>query len=66
MDEVGSGPHRVLTPREQALALSAIEKSQQMTGHFPTREDLDRARRVLDGSITLEQAFEELDANFSN
>ncbi|MGV0624592.1 antitoxin VbhA family protein [Mycolicibacter minnesotensis] len=42
--------------------MSEIEKGQQLAGHFPDAEALDRARRVLTGQITPEEAFAELDA----
>ncbi len=55
---------RELSPREQELALAAIEKGQQMAGHFPTADDSDRAARVLSGETSVEDAGAELDAMF--
>ncbi|MBE6477714.1 MAG: hypothetical protein E7Z97_06570 [Propionibacteriaceae bacterium] len=43
-----------------------IEKIQQLAGHFPDEEALDRARRILDGSITLDEAYAELDAKYAH
>ncbi|MDO5645873.1 MAG: hypothetical protein Q4G21_09345 [Dermabacter sp.] len=43
---------------EQSLAL--IEKGQQMAGHFPDAEDMDRARRILTGELSPEDAEVEL------
>lgn len=43
---------------EQALA--AIEKGQQLAGHFPDAEDLDRARRILTGELSPEAARAEV------
>lgn len=41
-------------------ALAAIEKGQQLAGHFPDAEDLDRARRILTGELSPEDARAEL------
>ncbi|MFT4157718.1 MAG: hypothetical protein QM630_07320 [Microbacterium sp.] len=43
---------------EQSLAL--IEKGQQLAGHFPDAEDMDRARRILTGELSPEAAEVEL------
>lgn len=48
---------------EQTMAM--IEKSQQLAGHFPDAEALGRARRVLEGEVTAEQAYDELDAKYA-
>lgn len=48
---------------DQEMAM--IEKSQQLAGHFPDGEALNRARRVLTGQITVEQAYSELEAKYS-
>ena len=45
---------------EQSLAL--IEKGQQLAGHFPDAEDMDRARRVLTGELSPEDARAEMHA----
>jgi hypothetical protein len=47
---------------DEAMAL--IEKGQQLAGHFPDAEALDRARRVLEGTTSLEAARAEIDAAF--
>lgn len=39
---------------EQALA--AIEKGQQLAGHFPSAEDMDAARRILTGEMSPAEA----------
>lgn len=49
---------------EKEVILAAVTVGQQMAGHFPTEDDLGRARRLLDGEITLEQAFAEVDSLF--
>ncbi|RFA13090.1 hypothetical protein B7R22_14340 [Subtercola boreus] len=48
---------------DQAMAM--IEKGQQLAGHFPNDEALDRARRVLEGEITSAEGYAELDAKYS-
>ena len=54
------------TPADTAAAvdveetLAQIEKGQQLAGHFPEPDDMDRARRILTGEITQEQAFAEI------
>lgn len=40
--------------------MAEIEKGQQMAGHFPNREALDRAERVLTGKTTFADAKAEL------
>jgi hypothetical protein len=43
-----------------AELLAEIEKGQQLAGHFPDAEALDRAWRFLTGRITSAQADAEL------
>ena len=45
-----------------AEAMAQIEKGQQLAGHFPDADALGRARRVLTGEITADEAYAELDA----
>jgi len=40
--------------------MTEIEKGQQLAGHFPNAEALDRARRVLTGDVSAEDAREEI------
>lgn len=47
---------------EQTLAV--IEKGQQLAGHFPSDQAMDRARRVLEGRTTLTDARAELAAKY--
>ena len=47
-----------------AEALAEIEKGQQLAGHFPDAEALDRARRLLSGEITSEEGRAELAAKY--
>ncbi len=42
-----------------------IEKAQQLAGHFPDAEALDRARRVLEGRTAPAEAYAELDAKYA-
>lgn len=48
---------------EQSLAL--IEKGQQLAGHFPDAEDMDRARRILTGELSPEDARAEVRASLA-
>lgn len=45
--------------------LAMIEKVQQLAGHFPDAEALERARRILDGRTTPAEAYAELDAKYA-
>ena len=46
---------------EQEMAL--VEKGQQLAGHFPDAEALGRARRILEGTLSPEDARAEVAAN---
>lgn len=59
------GTRHVLSPDEADARLVEIEKGQQLAGHFPNQEALGRARRVLTGEITPDEAYAELDAKYS-
>lgn len=37
-----------------------VVKGQQLAGHFPNEEAIDRGRRIFRGEMTLEEAHEEL------
>lgn len=41
-------------------ALAVVEKGQQLAGHFPSADDLDRARRVLTGELSTDAARAEV------
>ncbi len=56
-------PPRAHDEVERLMAI--VEKSQQLAGHFPDAEALDRARRILTGETTLEVALAEIDAQYS-
>lgn len=59
------GRKNVLSPDEADVRLVEIEKGQQLAGHFPSEEALDRARRILTGEISPDEAYEELDTKYS-
>lgn len=46
-------------------ALAQIEKGQQMAGHFPDEAALDRARRVLTGEATRDDAIAEIKSKYA-
>lgn len=54
--------HQPLTPEQVRQALALIEKGQQLGGHQPDAESLDRARRILTGELSPENARIEMDA----
>lgn len=47
-----------------AEAMAQIEKGQQMAGHFPNKEALERARRILTGEMTRDEAITEIKAKY--
>ena len=47
---------------EQEMAL--VEKAQQLAGHFPNEEALGRARRILEGTMTEDEARAEVAAKY--
>jgi len=57
-----NGPRRVLSQDEIDALMAQIDKGQQLAGHFPDADALDRARRILTGEITLDEAYAEIDA----
>ena len=42
-----------------------VEKGQQLAGHFPDAEALDRGQRVYRGELSIEDARAEIDAKYS-
>ena len=46
--------------------LTMIEKTQQLAGHFPEAEALDRVLRILEGRTTPTEAYAEIDAKYAN
>ena len=44
--------------------MAMIEKGQQLAGHFPDDEALARARQVLDGTRTEDDALAEIAAKY--
>ncbi|MFT4187141.1 MAG: hypothetical protein QM621_01010 [Aeromicrobium sp.] len=71
MDTVASFAHAsgagqpIMSPEQADRLMIEVEKGQQVAGHFPSAVALDRARRVLDGTITPEQALREITARFA-
>ena len=53
---------QALSPDEVDARLVEIDKGQQLAGHFPDADALGRARRILIGEITTDEAFAEIDA----
>jgi hypothetical protein len=53
-------PRRVLSADEIASCLVEIEKSAYLAGHQPNPDALDRARRILAGEISPDEALAEL------
>ena len=51
--------------RDVDQAIAQMEKGQQLAGHYPDAEALDRAFRVLTGEISSNQAYAELAAKYS-
>ncbi len=51
-------------PAEELLA-AEVEKGQQLAGHFPTAEALQRGRRVYRGELSIEDARAELAAKYA-
>ncbi|MEO7017567.1 MAG: antitoxin VbhA family protein [Leifsonia sp.] len=56
------GSRNVLSPDDADVRLVEIEKGQHLAGHFPDADALDRARRILVGEITPDEAYAEIDA----
>jgi len=54
-NNAASGP-----PLDVEETLAQIEKGQQLAGHFPNQDALDRARKVLTGELTEQQALQEI------
>jgi hypothetical protein len=47
---------------DQATAL--VEKAQQLAGHFPSEEAMTRGRRILEGTLTEDEARAEIAAKW--
>lgn len=45
--------------------MAIVKKGQQLAGHLPDAEVLGRARQILEGEITTDQGYAEIDAKFS-
>ena len=53
------------TPTPLDRLMAEIEKGQQLAGHFPDAEALERARRVYTGETSPAEARAEIDAKYS-
>lgn len=51
---------RELLYAQKVELMAEIEKGQQLAGHFPNREALDRAERILTGKTSFADAKGEL------
>lgn len=58
----GMMKNQALTPEQVRQALAAIEKGHELEGQQIDAESLDRARRILTGELSPEDARIELDA----
>jgi len=54
-----------VAPLDIDLISAEVEKGQQLAGHFPSEEALERGRRIYRGEVTLSEARAELDAKYS-
>lgn len=59
-DRVGAS----LSPSDLTERMAEIEKGQQLAGHFPNREALDRAERILTEQISFADAEAEIRAKY--
>lgn len=57
--------HAPEQPLDVENVMAEIEKGQQLAGHFPDDEALGRARRVLTGETSIDDAREELRAKYA-
>ena len=58
------GSRQDLAPVEVDEAMALIEKGQQLAGHFPDADALGRARRVLEGQLSGDDAMAEIRAKY--
>lgn len=57
---------RQMTAEQATVRLIEIDKGQQLAGHFPSDEALDRARRILVGDTTADEARAEILAKYAD
>jgi len=57
-------PRQILTGHNLESRMIEIEKGQQLGGHYPDADALGRARRILTGEITEEEALAEIEAKW--
>ncbi|ROP56971.1 MULTISPECIES: antitoxin VbhA family protein [unclassified Rathayibacter] len=58
-------PGRVDLPASIDEIMAEITKGQQLAGHFPSEETLERGRQVLTGERSIEDARRELRAKYA-
>jgi hypothetical protein len=56
---------RTLSGDELEARMAEIEKGQQLAGHFPSDEALGRARKILTGELTPEEAYAEVELKWA-
>ncbi len=63
----GSGMSKATngTPTPVDRLMAEVEKGQQLAGHFPDAEALERGRRVYTGETSIDAARAEIDAKYS-
>lgn len=64
MTEPTSAARRILAGAELENVMVAISKSAELAGHLHNPEAVDRARRILVGEKTLDEALTEIDAKY--
>lgn len=57
---------RRVSGRARRQLMAELEKGQQVAGHQPSAEALERAERVLDGELSLEEARQEIVARYAH
>lgn len=53
------------TPTPVDRLMAEVEKGQQLAGHFPDTEALERGHRVYTGETSIDDARAEIDAKYS-
>ncbi len=64
MPAVKPEPRRLLSADEIESRLAEVKKSATLAGHLPNADAVDRARRLLTGQISLDEAQAEILAKY--
>lgn len=64
-DRDSDTPPYGFSDRMKRSLLAEIEKGQQLAGHFPDADALDRAARILEGDLSAADAWAEFDAKYA-